>query len=160
MVLQGHDRLPDFIIAGAMKSGTTSLHQVLASDKRIFIPSREIFFFDMDDLSLHPDFWFREGNGWLTQTYSPRDPRTLAWYSAFFAAAGDSRWIGEDSTSYLASARAPERIASLLPKANILLLLLRDPAARAALPAPAKRVRLSAPRSLVVSLTGSEALGT
>ena len=130
MARHGEHRLPDFIIAGAMKSGTTSLHQILASDPRIFIPGREIFFFDMDDLSLHSDFWYRDGDGWLTQRYSPSDPGTLAWYAAFFAAARDSQWIGEDSTSYLASAKAPERIATFLPNAKI-LLLLRDPAARA-----------------------------
>ena len=130
MARHGEHRLPDFIIAGAMKSGTTSLHQILACDPRIFIPGREIFFFDMDDLSQHPDFWYRDGTAWLTQRYSPSDPRALAWYSAFFAAAEEAQWIGEDSTSYLSSAKAAQRIAELLGEARI-ILLLRDPAARA-----------------------------
>jgi hypothetical protein len=129
MARQGRGRYPDFIIAGAMKSGTTSLHRILASDPRIYVPAREIFFFDMDDLLEHPDFAFRDGDRWLTQRYSPSDAHTVEWYSSFFAAATEGQWIGEDSTTYLASAKAGERIASFLPEAKV-IVLLRDPAGR------------------------------
>jgi hypothetical protein len=55
------ERFPDFIIAGAMKSGTSSLHHMLAQHPDIFIPDREIHFF----VSVHgiwtiPDSWVRE----------------------------------------------------------------------------------------------------
>src|SRR5262245_3229839 len=97
------ERFPDFIIAGAMKSGTTSLHQILASDPRIYIPDEEIFFFDMDDLVQHPAFFYPTPDRWLTQSYQPDNPRTRAWYSGFFAPAREDQLIGEDSTTYLAS---------------------------------------------------------
>jgi hypothetical protein len=123
-------RYPDFIIAGAMKSGTTSLHAILAGDPRIFIPNPEIFFFDMDDPVQHPDFWYRVGDRWLSQSYQPHDERTLRWYSQFFENAQADQLVGEDSTTYLASAHAPGRIADLLPDAKV-IILLRDPASRA-----------------------------
>lgn len=43
-----NSQLPDFIIVGAMKSGTTSLHHILNQHKNIFIPARELAFFDLD----------------------------------------------------------------------------------------------------------------
>jgi hypothetical protein len=123
------ERFPDFIIAGAMKSGTTSLHQILASDPRIYIPEDEIFFFDMDDLFQHPDFFYRTADRWLTQPYLPDQPRARAWYSAFFAAAREDQLVGEDSTTYLASEKAAERMAAFSRTIKV-ILLLRDPAAR------------------------------
>ncbi len=122
-------RFPDFIIAGAMKSGTTSLHQILAGDPRIYIPDEEIFFFDMDDLLQHPDFFCRTVDGWLTQPYLPDHPPARAWYSRFFAGAREDQLLGEDSTTYLASERAAERIAAFSPTIKV-IVLLRDPAAR------------------------------
>ena len=50
--------LPDFIIGGAMKSGTTTLHNILNAHPRIFIPDGEVHFFDMDNVSQHSDFNF------------------------------------------------------------------------------------------------------
>lgn len=61
-------RFPDFIIVGAMKCGTTSLHKILSSHPEIFIPEREIHFFDIDDISQHPDFFiFSNGNWYYPQ---------------------------------------------------------------------------------------------
>jgi sulfotransferase family protein len=122
-------RFPDFIIAGAMKSGTTSLHQILASDPNIYIPAEEIFFFDMDDLFQHPDFFYPTADRWLTQPYRPDLPRTRAWYSSFFAPAQEGQLVGEDSTTYLASEKAAERIAAFSREIKV-IVLLRDPAAR------------------------------
>lgn len=122
-------RFPDFIIAGAMKSGTTSLHAILADDPRIYIPNPEIFFFDMDDPTQHAEFWYRVGDHWLSQPYLPQDERTLRWYSRFFEQAKADQLVGEDSTTYLASANAPGRIAEFLPDVKV-ILLLRDPASR------------------------------
>ena len=37
-------KLPDFIIVGAMKSGTTSLHSILNTHPSVFIPKKELHF--------------------------------------------------------------------------------------------------------------------
>lgn len=46
----------DFAIAGAMKSGTTWLHEALADLPGVYIPRGEIHLFDADDFLVHPDF--------------------------------------------------------------------------------------------------------
>ena len=52
------ENLPDFIIGGAMKSGTTSLHAILDAHPDIAIQRDELGFFDMDSIVQHPDFNF------------------------------------------------------------------------------------------------------
>jgi Sulfotransferase family len=124
-------RFPDFIIAGAMKSGTTSLHAALASDPRIYIPNPEIFFFDMDDLIQHSEFLYldRGRDRCIGQSYLPNDPATVRWYASFFENARSDQRVGEDSTTYFASSKAAERIADFLPDAKV-IIMLRDPASR------------------------------
>ena len=51
---------PDFVIAGAMKCGTTTLHQMLAQHPDVFMADDELFYFDMDDIAQHPDFLFNK----------------------------------------------------------------------------------------------------
>lgn len=53
--------LPDFIICGAMKSGTTTVHGILNRHPQIFIPDPEIHFFDIDDVLQHPDYFCFQG---------------------------------------------------------------------------------------------------
>jgi hypothetical protein len=122
-------RLPDFIIAGAMKSGTTSLHHLLNQHERVFIPGGEIHFFDIDDIGQHPDFFVHRQGNWTFFDYERQLDRYLGWYRAFFRPAGSSQSIGEDSTTYLASEKAPARIAALLPDVK-LIFMLRDPVSR------------------------------
>ncbi len=121
--------MPEFIIAGAMKSGTTSLHHVLAHDPRIFIPFEEIHFYDIDDLVQHPDFFFFDGTRWFYPNLTDRLEAYLDWYESFFTKAGADQHIGEDSTIYLASSKAAERISRLNPDAKI-IIIMRDPASR------------------------------
>ncbi len=113
-----------------MKCGTTSLHHILAAHPRIFIPRREIHYFDIDDLTQHPDFFFHDGERWHYPALRYPEEEYWDWYAAFFAAAGADQLIGEDSTAYLASAIAPERIAQA-GKAIRIIVMLRDPAERA-----------------------------
>ncbi len=54
------NRYPDFIIGGAPKCGTTSLHFILDQHPRIGLPDDEIHYFDADDPITHPDFFFHE----------------------------------------------------------------------------------------------------
>jgi hypothetical protein len=122
-------RLPDFIIGGAMKSGTTSLHHMLNAQPGVFIPEPEIFFFDIDDFEQHSEFFVTRGGEWVSQDYEARKEEYLAWYARFFASAPPGAMIGEDSTTYLAASRAPARIRELLPDVRM-IFLLRDPASR------------------------------
>ena len=105
-------RLPDFIIGGAPRSGTTWLASALDRHPEIWLakPFRpEPKFFLVDEL-------YAEG----LDAYSRR----------WFADAPDLGAVGEKSTNYLESAAAAARIAGDLPRVR-LLFVLREPTARA-----------------------------
>jgi hypothetical protein len=109
--LAGDLRLPDFLIIGAMKAGTTALHSYLARHPQLYMsqPKELKFFVEEFNWSQGPD-----------------------WYAHFFEAAGDSRRAGESSPHYSMATQyrgVPERIAGLLPDAK-LIYLIRDPVAR------------------------------
>jgi hypothetical protein len=123
-------RIPDFIIAGAMKCGTTSMHYILDSHPNVFIPQKEINFFDVDDLIQHPDFFFFESQRWCYPSFAKKNAEYWSWYRAFFADAGEDQLLGEDSTCYLASDVAPERISKVDKEIKI-IIMLRDPVDRA-----------------------------
>lgn len=120
---------PDFFIVGAMRAGTTSLHHILDSHPGVFIPRRELFFFDSDDFEEHAEEHRAPGGGWRHRDFEAEYPSELPAYQAHFADAG-GRLVGEDSTTYLTAAAAPARIRRLRPDARI-LISLRDPVARA-----------------------------
>jgi hypothetical protein len=122
-------RLPDFIIGGAMKCGTSTLHQMLGELPDVFIPDAEIYFFSIDDIEQHPEFFLAADGTWVDRDFDARHAEYLAWYASFFAAAPPHAKLGEDSTSYLHSARCASRIRATLPDVR-LIFLLRDPAAR------------------------------
>jgi hypothetical protein len=121
--------LPAFIIGGAAKSGTSTLHELLARRQDVFIPDHELYFFAIDDFEQHPEFFVDDDGGWASRDYDAHREEYLEWYRSFFRAAPAGALIGEDSTSYLPSARAPRRIRELLPDVK-LIFLLRDPASR------------------------------
>jgi Sulfotransferase domain len=120
---------PNFIIIGAMKSGTTTLHHILAKQEEIFIPKPELFFFDIDDHFQHPDFFKWDRRKWFYQDYVKNYDINLKWYKSFFTGC-NGKIIGEDSTSYLASKEAAERIFAFNPQVK-LIIMLRDPVKRA-----------------------------
>lgn len=105
-------RMPDFIIIGAMKSGTTSLFKYLIRHPRIF---------DSD---------------WKEPQYFSRDSKFNLgekWYSDHFIDARDDQLIGEASTCYSRWPHYPhaaERIAKRLPNIR-LIYLMRHPVERA-----------------------------
>jgi hypothetical protein len=101
--------LPDFLILGAQKAGTTALYAYLRRHPRITGPSwKEISFFDRH--YLRGEAWYR-GN-------FPNLLRTRG------------ELVGEASPSYLFHPLAPERAAALVPSAR-LIALLRNPVDRA-----------------------------
>jgi hypothetical protein len=100
-------RLPNFLLIGSPKAGTTSLAAHLAAHPQAFVaPEKEVHFFD--------EYW----------------DRGLDWYRSRFAGAGDARAVGEASPTYLADATATERMHATLPEAR-LLAILRHPVDRA-----------------------------
>jgi hypothetical protein len=123
-------RLPDFIIGGAMKCATTSLHHILGSHPGVFLPPGEIKLFDIDEITLHPDNFPYVAGRWTDHEFEQRSTDYLEWYRQQFAAAPAGALIGEDSPSYLASLKAPARVHRLLPNVKW-IFLLRDPVARA-----------------------------
>jgi hypothetical protein len=106
--------LPNFLVIGAPKAGTTSLHLHLRAHPEIFMP----------DLK-EPRFFGYEGEG--SRTKFPI--RTLAEYEALFAGVTTETAIGEATPHYLVYPQAAGRIRDLLPQAR-LVASLRDPVER------------------------------
>lgn len=123
-------RYPDFIIGGAPKSGTTSLHFILDQHDAIALPHDEVHFFDADDPVTHPDF-LRIENGSLNW-FDPRatHAENLDWYASRLPEAAEGVLLGEDSTTYLMSELSAPRIHALLPDVR-LIFMLRHPVDRA-----------------------------
>lgn len=115
--------LPNFLILGAAKAGTTALYFQLRQHPDIFLsPVKEPHFFSYlgSDLDLR-------GPG----DYIPRVAlRDFAAYQALFAGAGTARAIGEASPTYLYVEGTAGRIRRHLPGAR-LVVSLRQPAERA-----------------------------
>lgn len=123
-------RFPDFVIGGAPKCGTTSVHFILNQHPEIGLPDEEIHYFDADDPLPHPDFFSVDKSELDWFDARPSHKANLEWYRSRFAPLNDMPLIGEDSTTYLFSAVAPQRMKDLLPDAK-LIFLLRDPVKRA-----------------------------
>lgn len=123
--------VPNFIIGGAMKSGTSTLHAILAQHPEVFIAEEEIGFFDIDDIIEHYDFNFydKKAKRWTSQDMVKNPDLLWNWYSSKFIA-GKGKMLGEDSTSYLTSKFAAERI-SLQERPIKLIFMLRHPSQRA-----------------------------
>lgn len=127
------ENLPDFIIGGAMKSGTTSLHAILNTHPDISIAHNELGFFDIDSVLQHPDFNFynTKNQTWMSQSMNDKPEILWNWYySQFENIKKKAHIIGEDSTTYLPSKTAAKRIA-LQEKPIKLIFILRHPTKRA-----------------------------
>jgi hypothetical protein len=108
--------LPDMIIIGAMKCGTTSLFRYLAEHPDFFPPiTKEIHFFDSK---------YNQGLDWYRRRF-PTKVRKLA-----CRLRGRRIITGEASPYYMFHPHAMRRIASVLPKVK-LIVLLRNPVDRA-----------------------------
>jgi hypothetical protein len=126
------EQLPDFIIGGAMKSGTTSLHSILNSHPDISLAHNELGFFDIDSVLQHPDFNFFDTKNqiWTTQSMQEQPEALWDWYeSQFKYLENRGKLLGEDSTTYLTSEIAAKRIA-LQDKTIKLIFILRHPTKR------------------------------
>ncbi len=120
-------RLPDFFIVGAPKAGTTSLYRYLAGCPGVymspikepcyFAPEMRLNFFDAKYQARAAE----RGAGIVSEWED---------YLNLFRNAGAASAAGEASVCYLWSRAAPERIASAVPHARI-IMILRDPVERA-----------------------------
>jgi hypothetical protein len=96
--------LPDFVIIGAQKAGTSSVFWELCQHPDVATPLRkEVHFFDL---------YFHYGTPWYRAHFPYR------WES--------TRFTGESSPYYLFHPHAPARLHSVLPNAK-LVAMLRNP---------------------------------
>ncbi|HHP7229388.1 MAG TPA: sulfotransferase [Xenococcaceae cyanobacterium] len=115
--------MPNFLIIGAAKAGTTSLYSYLKQHPQIYMsPIKEPRFFALEGEKLD----FRGP----TQSINQTSVTTLAEYHQLFQEVTTETAIGEASTVYLSSPKAPERIKHHLPDVK-LIAILRDPSERA-----------------------------
>lgn len=115
--------LPNFLIIGAPKAGTTALYQYLDEHPEVFMSRQKgprLFTY----------------LGLAAEDIDPRDKhkfqksvKSLEEYAALFAVVSGETAVGEASPNYLASARAARNIHAHLPGVK-LIAILRDPAAR------------------------------
>ncbi len=99
--------LPDVVIIGAQKCGTSSLHNYLVQHSGIIAPQRkEVHYFDLN---------YQRGE---------------AWYRAHFGRPGEPGLNIDSSPYYLFHPQVPARMHALLPEAK-LIAVLRDPVRRA-----------------------------
>jgi hypothetical protein len=119
-------KIPNFLIIGAQKCGTTALYEALRRHPEIYLsPIKEPFYFVLNDAP--PPYRVP------SEEYAQRLRHTWQEYIALFQGATDQRALGEASALYLSSYQ-PEvtaaRIYERLPAVR-LIALLRHPADRA-----------------------------
>jgi Sulfotransferase family len=121
-------RLPNFLVIGAPRSGTTMLHYSLGQHPEIFVsPNKETNFFLFDGIEGQPRGVAQRDLDLINY----RAVTTLEDYAALFAGATDKhRAIGESSPSYLHSPEVVPRIKARIPKAR-LVAILRQPVEQA-----------------------------
>ena len=119
------NQMPDFIIIGAAKSGTTSLYYYLLQHPQIYLPeNKEPFFFSFEgkDLSsYHYEGSMRAASNAITN---------LSQYQRLFSSAPPAVKKGEASTIYLYEKSTAERIHHHTPGVR-LIAILRNPVERA-----------------------------
>ncbi len=109
--------LPDFLVLGAQKSGTTALYAYLRWHPQITGPAwKEVSYFDRH---------YGRGDSWYRGQFPSRP-----WLWLAGGRSGRAPLVGEASPSYLLHPHGPARARALLPDAR-LIVLLRDPVDRA-----------------------------
>jgi hypothetical protein len=110
--------LPDLIIIGTQKGGTSSLYEYLGQHPWIFPAlKKEVHFFDTGNFARGLDWYRAHFNLNLQKRYANKSGRC-------------NPITGEASPYYLFHPHAAERVARILPKARI-IVMLRNPVDRA-----------------------------
>jgi hypothetical protein len=112
---------PDFVIPGAMKSGTSSLEHILSSSEEVFMTQGELNLLSWNDYMVKK---------FSDVDYSKGDNERLEIYDREFSGADTGQVLGERSNSYLPSVEAPERLRNHLKDDVKLIFMLRDPVSR------------------------------
>jgi hypothetical protein len=114
------DSLPDFLILGAPKAGTTAIYHALKLHPDVFMPKqKELRFFAFEGKKI-----------------DKKDPvnrkvvTDIEAYKRHFSYAKDFQIRGEASPGYLSSEEAPVRIQRTVPKVRM-IAILRNPIERA-----------------------------
>ncbi len=114
--------MPNFLIIGAQRAGTTSLYRYIEQHPKIYVsPLKEPQFFALEDDG--PDF-----RGPYPK--SIKLVTNMEAYLSLFRDVSDETAIGEGSTWYLYSQKAPERIRRNIANVKV-VAMLRHPAERA-----------------------------
>ncbi len=111
-------RLPDFIVVGSVKCGTTSLHYYLSQHPDVHVSRPKELNFFMGEEAATPTMPISKGTNW---------GRGINWYRSHFVTT--KRVCGEISPGYVQANWLPlvvERMRLIIPEARI-LLLVREP---------------------------------
>ena len=118
--------MPNFMMIGVAKAGTTSFFRYLDQHPQIFMtPIKATNFFGYEDARAWS--WTEEGDPPLLRNFPVR---TFEEYEASFAGATDEIAIGEVSPQYFRCPTAAQRIHECIPNVK-LVVSLRNPADRA-----------------------------
>jgi hypothetical protein len=113
-------RLPNFLVIGAPKCGTTSLHHYLSQHPEVYVPKRkELHYFSYPYMQR-----FAAGPG-DAHILAPLCSTRQA-YEQHYARVGTQPAVGDVSPSYLYYAEVSERIKAELGRPKI-VVVLRDP---------------------------------
>jgi hypothetical protein len=115
--LSSGDRLlPDYLIIGTQRGGTTSLYKYLVQHPSLaHALTKELRFFDLN---------YERGMGWYRSRFPTRTYRRLV------RSRGGDLVVGEGSPDYMFHPLVPQRVRSAVPEVK-LIVLLRDPVERA-----------------------------
>ncbi len=114
-------QLPNFLIIGSPKAGTTTLYEALATHPDVFMSAQK-----------EPGFFIHEGT-----TVDPRNPAmrgkvtNFETYRDLFAAASGYAAVGEATVGYYSRPRAIPKIIARLGEGTKLICILRHPVERA-----------------------------
>lgn len=118
-------RLPDFVVIGAAKSGTTALYHLLRQHPQVYMsPVTEPGFFAFDET--RPSFAGPRQESLVNRRFVWRRPD----YLELFRGSGNAVAAGEATPYYLISPRAASNLKRDLPGVR-LVVLLRHPVERA-----------------------------
>lgn len=118
--------LPDFLVLGAARSATTSLHYYLEQHPNVSMSiTKEPNFFAFDHRTDPPTPLIDPASTILTKSIADRSA-----YEHLFAHSGSGDVLGEASPLYLYVRETPEQIHRLIPDAR-LIAIVRNPVDRA-----------------------------
>jgi hypothetical protein len=110
--------LPNFLIIGAEKAGTTWLHARMSAHPEVFMPrTKEPHFFNACNSNL--------------ERIDRYENLGLGWYERLFEGHRREKAVGEATPMYLCDPEAPERIRETLGSGVRLIACLRNPVDRA-----------------------------